>query len=96
MKNLLLTPRLALKTSPLDVMISLFLFDEFNSYIKETPHQIIRYRDRLGFTLYQKIAEYDFVVVHSMHPFWITVINSCPAHVVFIWVGYDYDDFLYQ
>ncbi len=72
-------------------------FDEYHSYIKQTPYTTVRYRDRLGFALYQKIASYDLVVVHSLHPFWLSVINGCRQDVTFVWVGwgYDYYDLLY-
>lgn len=66
-------------------------FDEYTSYIKQTPHRVVRYRDRLGFALYRDIARYDLVVVHSLHPFWRSVINAAPADVVFVWVGWGYD-----
>jgi len=66
-------------------------FDEYTNYIKQTPHRVVRYRDRLGFSLYQEIASYDFVVVHSLHPFWRSVVNAAPANVVFVWIGWGYD-----
>lgn len=66
-------------------------FDEYTSYIKQTPHRVVRYRDRLGFALYREIARYDLVVVHSLHPFWRSVINASAQDVVFIWVGWGYD-----
>lgn len=72
-------------------------FDEYHSYIKQTPYTAVRARDRLGLSLYKKIAAYDLVVVHSLHPFWISVINGCRQDVTFVWVGwgYDYYDLLY-
>jgi hypothetical protein len=73
-------------------------FDDNNQYIKKTPHRSVRRRHRLGFELSRRIAEYDFVVVHSLHPFWIPVINDCSDNVVFVWIGwgYDYYDLLYK
>jgi dTDP-N-acetylfucosamine:lipid II N-acetylfucosaminyltransferase len=76
----------------------LIFFDEDTSYIKRTPHTIVRYRDRLGRALYQKISAYDFVILHSLHPYWISVINRCAADVTFVWLGwgYDYYDLIYS
>ena len=75
----------------------LIFFDDHTSYIKNVPHKVVRYRDRLKPWLYQEIGKYDFVVIHSLHPFWVSVVNACPGSVVFVWIGwgYDYYDIIY-
>ena len=73
-----------------------FMADD-GDYIKLTPHTEVRYRNRLGAKLGSDIGQYDFVVVHSMHPFWISVINSVKKKIIYVWVGwgYDYYDIIY-
>lgn len=69
----------------------LIFVDEAESYVRYAPHRVVRYRDRYGGKLVKKISAYDFVVVHSLHPYWISVINACRQDVVFVWVGWGYD-----
>lgn len=75
----------------------LIFYADDDSYIKRTPHSVVRYRDRLSRRLYKKISTYDFVIIHSLHPYWISVINRCAADVTFVWLGwgYDYYDLIY-
>ena len=75
----------------------LVFVDSDHSYIKKTPYRAVRRRDRLGLSLRREIARYDLVVIHSLHKFWIPVINSCSASAQFVWVGwgFDYYDIIY-
>lgn len=61
------------------------------NYIKTTPYRSIRFTERLGFKLYRDISRYDIVIVHSLHLFWRSVINSCDRDIVFVWIGWGYD-----
>ena len=47
--------------------------------------------DLLNPLFIRKLTNYDFVILHSLIPSWINLVNKSSADIKFVWIGWGYD-----
>lgn len=66
-----------------------------------TPHPdftIIGYKDILKPSFIKNLEQYDLVILHSIYPQFVFIVNRAPKSVKFVWIGwgFDYYRFIYE
>lgn len=66
-----------------------------------TPHPdftIIGYKDILNPAFIKRLEQYDLVILHSIYPQFVSIVNRAPSATKFIWIGwgFDYYRFIYK
>ena len=66
-----------------------------------TPHPdftIIGYKDILNPSFIKGLGQYDLVILHSIYPQFVSIVNRAPKTVKFVWIGwgFDYYRFIYK
>lgn len=66
-----------------------------------TPHPdftIVGYKDILNPAFIKGLEQYDLVILHSIYPQFVSIVNRAPKSVKFVWIGwgFDYYRFIYK
>ncbi len=80
---------------------TVFIFEYAVLKSQYTPHPaftIIGYKDILNPAFVKGLEQYDLIVLHSLYPQFISIVNRAPKSVKFVWVGwgFDYYRFIYK
>lgn len=60
-------------------------------YVKLNPSLIVHRYSAGSDWLVRRLAEFDFVIIHSLTDAWIRLVNKAPSSTIFVWIGWGFD-----